>query len=271
MLFARAASLGLSPADNAYYRASNALFDGNAPYANELAREAKRLDPDNPRTDELLDRAQQRFCGPEPRSALTAGQIMPGAVLRNTNLRLPPFCRRISLPRLRFPICGGRAITIRCTAMLWASNALLPFKQHWLDLMVRDVQPDSGSSFMEARAAWRGVYSVDPLRINGPYTLSYSRQSIETAESVKKGVYADRLGLNTEARILDWGVLQAEIFGTQRTDGNRTVGGTVSPRYIVWDKPQPDRLSVQRHRQRQESCRLLRAAGIRQSYGCGLV
>ena len=104
--------------------------------------------------------------------------------------------------------------------------------------MVRDVQPDSGSSFMEARAAWRGVYSVDPLRINGPYTLSYSRQSIETAESVKKGVYADRLGLNTEARILDWGVLQAEIFGTQRTDGNRTVGGTVSPRYIVWDKPQ---------------------------------
>ena len=57
MLFARAAALGVSAADNAYYRASNALFDEDAPYANELAREAKRLDPDNPRTDVLVGRA----------------------------------------------------------------------------------------------------------------------------------------------------------------------------------------------------------------------
>lgn len=59
MLFARAAALGVSPADNAYYRASNALFDEDAPYANELAREAKRLDPDNPRTDVLVGRAER--------------------------------------------------------------------------------------------------------------------------------------------------------------------------------------------------------------------
>lgn len=61
-----------------------------------------------------------------------------------------------------------------------------PFKQHWLDLLVRDVQPDSGSSFMEARAAWRGAYSMDFLRMNGFYTMAYSRQSLETAESVKR-------------------------------------------------------------------------------------
>ena len=238
MLFARAASLGLSPADNAYYRASNALFDDDAPYANELAREAKRLDPDNPRTDELIDRAQRML---RPRATFSphgwtdnAGRSFAEYELKASTFLQENLSAQASVSDLWWKSdhnsLHGHAIGI--------GLRYFPFKQHWLDLMVRDVQPDSGSSFMEARAAWRGVYSVDPLRINGPYTLSYSRQSIETAESVKKGVYADRLGLNTEARILDWGVLQAEMFGTQRTDGNRTVGGTVSPRYIVWDKPQ---------------------------------
>ena len=238
MLFARAASLGLSPADNAYYRASNALFDEDAPYANELAREAKRLDPDNPRTDELLDRTQRLL---RPRATFSphgwtddAGRSFAEYELKASTFIQENLSVQASVSDLWWKsdhnTLHGHAVGI--------GLRYFPFKQHWLDLMVRDVQPDSGSSFMEARAAWRGVYSVDPLRINGPYTLSYSRQSIETAESVKKGVYADRLGLNTEARILDWGVLQAEIFGTQRTDGNRTVGGTVSPRYILWDKPQ---------------------------------
>ena len=238
MLLGRAATLGLSAADNAYYRASNALFDEDAPYANQLAREAKRLDPDNPRTDELIDRAEHML---RPRASFSphGWKDNAGRSFMEYELKASTFLQE------------NLAIQGSVSDLSWKSdnNSLhghavgiglryFPFKQHWLDLMVRDVQPDSGSSFMEARAAWRGVYSVDTLRINGPYTLAYSRQSLETAESVKKGVYADRLALNTEARVLDWGVLQAEIFGVQRTDGNRTVGGTVSPRYIVWDKPQ---------------------------------
>ena len=80
---------------------------------------------------------------------------------------------------------------------------------------------------METRAAWRGAYSADLLRINGPYTIAYSRQSLETAESISKRVYEDRLDLSTEARVLDRGVLLAEIFGEQRTDGNRTLGAMI--------------------------------------------
>ena len=238
MLLGRAASLGLSPADNAYYRASNALFDEDAPYANQLAREAKRLDPDNPRSDELIDRAEHML---RPRASFSphGWKDNAGRSFMEYELKAATFVQE------------NLAIMGSVSDLSWRSdnNSLhghavgiglryFPFKQHWLDLMVRDVQPDSGSSFMEARAAWRGVYSLDTLRINGPYTLAYSRQSIETAESVKDGVYADRLALNTEARVLDWGVLQAEVFGVQRTDGNRTLGGTVSPRYILWDKPQ---------------------------------
>ena len=238
MLLGRAASLGLSPADNAYYRASNALFDDDAPYANQLAREAKRLDPDNPRTDELIDKAEHLL---RPRASFSphGWQDNAGRSFMEYELKASAFVQE------------NLAIQGSISDLAWKSdnNSLhghamgiglrfFPFKQHWLDLMVRDVQPDRGSSFMEARAAWRGVYSIDNLRINGPYTLAYSRQSIETAESVKNGVYADRLALSTEARVLDWGVVQAEIFGVQRTDNNRTLGGTVSPRYIIWDKPQ---------------------------------
>lgn len=54
---------------------------------------------------------------------------------------------------------------------------------------------------------------MDFLRMNGFYTMAYSRQSLETAESVKKNVYADRLALKSEARIWDWGMLQTEFFG----------------------------------------------------------
>lgn len=238
MLLDRAAGLGLSSASNVAYRASAALFDGDAPYANELAREAKQLDPDNPNIDRLIERAQ-RLLRPRATFNPRAWNDNEGRKYTEYELKGSAFLQE------------NLSIEASVANLWWKSdnnsihgNAVglgvryFPFKQHWLDLMVRGVQPDSGSSFLEARAAWRGVYSLDTLRINGPYTLTYSRQSIETAESVKQGVYADRLGLNTQARILDWGLLQAEIFGTQRTDGNRTVGGSVSPRYIVWDKPQ---------------------------------
>jgi hypothetical protein len=237
-LFARAATLGLSPADNAYYRASNALFDEDVPYANALAREARRLDPDNPRTDDLVDRAE-RMLRPRVTFSPRGWSDDAGRSFAEYELNFSSFLQE------NLSVQGSAA------DLSWRSdnNSLhghavgiglryYPFRQHWLDLAVRDVQPDSGSSFMEARAAWRGVYAVNPLRLNRPYTITYSRQSLETAESVKKGVYADRLAVNTEARVLDWGVVQAEFFGTQRTDGNRTVGGTVSPRYIIWDKPQ---------------------------------
>ena len=237
-LFARAANLGLSAADNTYYRASNALYDEDVPYANELAREAKRLDPDNPRTDELVDKAE-RLMRPKAQFSPHGWSDDAGRSFAEYELKFSTFLKE------------NLSVQAAVSDLSWKSdnNSLhghavgiglryYPFKQNWLDLMVRDVQPDSGSSFMEARAAWRGAYALDTLRINGPYTLAYTRQSLETAESVKKGVYADRLALNTEARVLDWGVVQAEIFGTQRTDGNRTLGGTVSPRYIVWDKPQ---------------------------------
>lgn len=238
MLFARAAGLGLSPEDNSYYRASNAVFDDDAPYANELAREAKRLDPDNLRTDELLDRAQHLL---RPRISFVphgwkddAGRHFAEYEMKASTFLRENLSVQASVANLQWKsdhnLLHGYAVG--------AGLRYFPFKQHWLDLMARGVQPDSGSSFLEARAAWRGVYSIDPLRVNGPYTLAYSRQSVETAESIKEGIYADRLSLSTEARILDWGVLQAEMFGTQRTDGNRTVGGTLSPRYILWDKPQ---------------------------------
>ncbi|MFC4679043.1 hypothetical protein [Desulfovibrio legallii] len=238
MLFARAAALGVSPADNAYYRASNALFDEDAPYANELAREAKRLDPDNPRTDVLVGRAERLL---HPRVSFN-----PRGWTDNDGRSFAEYALHFStFLQENLSVLGSVA------DLFWESdhNSLhgravgigvryFPFKQHWLDLLVRDVQPDSGSSFMEARAAWRGAYSMDFLRMNGFYTMAYSRQSLETAESVKKNVYADRLALNSEARIWDWGMLQTEFFGMQRTDGNRTVGGTISPRYIVLDKPQ---------------------------------
>lgn len=238
MLLERAAGLGLSPAANTSYRASAALFDGDAPYANELAREAKQLDPDNPNADKLLERTQRLL---HPRVS-----FVPRGWVDNAD-------RKFTEYEIKGSTYLQENLSIEASAsnLWWKSNdnsihgnalglgvRYFPFKQHWLDLMVRGVQPDSGPSFLEARAAWRGVYSLDTLRINGPYTLTYNRQSIETAESIKKGVYADRLGLNTQARILDWGLLQAEVFGTQRTDGNRTLGGSVSPRYIVWDKPQ---------------------------------
>lgn len=238
MLFARAASLGVSPADNAYYRASNALFDDDAPYANELAREAKRLDPDNPRTDILVDRAQRML---RPRASFSphGWTDNAGRSFAEYELKASTFIQE------------NLSVQASVSDLWWKSDQesqhghavgiglrYFPFKQHWLELSARDVQPDSGSSFMEARAAWRGVYSADLLRINGPYTIAYSRQSLETAESISKRVYEDRLDLSTEARVLDRGVLLAEIFGEQRTDGNRTLGATVSPRYILWDKPQ---------------------------------
>jgi len=237
-LFQRAEHLGVSPADNAYYQASNALFDEDVPYANQLARKARQLDPDAPRTEDLVDRAEHLT---HPRVSFSprwwtddAGRSFAEHTLRASTFLQENLSVGASVSDLAWKSDSG---SVHGQAV-GVNLRYYPFKQNWVDLMVRGVMPDNSPAFLEASAAWRGVYAIDPLRINGPFTLSYTRQSLETAESIKKQIYADRLALNTEARGLDWGVLQAEFFNTLRTDGNRTVGATLSPRYILWDKPQ---------------------------------
>ena len=76
------------------------------------------------------------------------------------------------------------------------------------------------------------------LRANGNYTVTYSRDTLETQESVTKGTFADQIFLNSETRFLDWGVLETEFFGISRTDGNKSIGATLNPSYIIFDKPQ---------------------------------
>ncbi|NCB23795.1 MAG: hypothetical protein EOM56_13385 [Deltaproteobacteria bacterium] len=113
-----------------------------------------------------------------------------------------------------------------------------PFKQHWLDVMVRGIQKEGGNTSAAWSAAWRGVYATDLLRANGNYTITYSRDTLETQESIDKGTFADQIYVNSETRILDWGVLETEFFGISRTDGNKSFGATLNPSYIIFDKPQ---------------------------------
>ena len=116
-----------------------------------------------------------------------------------------------------------------------------PFKQHWLDLtaggVLRDGNSSNSSGFGQWGASWRGAYATDALNLNGVYTVSYNRESIETGQSIEDGIYADRLAFSSQARLLNRGVFETEIYGISRTDGNKTRGITLSPLYILWDKP----------------------------------
>ncbi len=237
-LFERASHFGLSAKDLAYYRANNAIYDGDASYANKLARAARALDPEALRTEIQTERAERML---RPRISFVPRWWNDDAEREYSEYTLTfsgHVHEDLSLSAFVSDVTWGHDGKYVNGQAGGVGLRYYPFKQHWIDLMVRGVQPSDGSDgFAEWRAAWRGVYATDFLKINGTYNLVYSRESIETRESIEKGIYADRLALNTDMRILNWGVLEGEIYGINRTDGNTTRGLTLSPRYIVWDKP----------------------------------
>ena len=237
-LFERASTLGLSAKDASYYRANNAVYDGDAAYANELARKARAWDPGNLRTRQLLERAEHML---RPRVSFLprwwndnegrqyAEYTMSASEFVREDISLSAFVSDISWKH-ESDITRGQAAGV--------SMRYYPFKQHWLDVMVRGIQKEGGNTSAAWSAAWRGVYATDLLRANGNYTITYSRDTLETQESIDKGTFADQIYLNSETRILDWGVLETEFFGISRTDGNKSFGATLNPSYIIFDKPQ---------------------------------
>lgn len=237
-LFGKSEDLGLSAKDISYYRAANALFDGDAAYANELAREARALDPDNPRTEILLERAEHML---RPRIAFTPRWWRDDAERDYSEYTLSFATHvndKLQLSASVSEILWGYKGKYTEAQAVGVGLRYYPFKQHWIDLFVRGVAPNSkGDAFWEGRAAWHGAYATDFLNINGEYNLVYNRGGIETRDSIRKGIYADRFALNTSMRVLNWGVLDGEGYFVSRTDGNNTWGLNLHPGYILWDKP----------------------------------
>ncbi|MDD4701526.1 MAG: hypothetical protein PHI96_04840, partial [Desulfovibrio sp.] len=241
-LFERASGLGLAPRDVANYRAANAIYDGDAPYANQLARTALAVDPESIRAEKLVEQARRML---RPRVS-----FVPRWWSDNAD-------RSYAEYKLQFSthVRENLAATFHVSDITWRDDEntqhgrgvgvglrYYPFKQHWLDLTVgavlRDGNGENGAGFGQWGASWRGAYATDTLNLNGIYTVTYNRESIETGQSIEEGIYADRLAFSSQARFLNWGVLETEVYGVSRTGGNKTVGMTLSPLYILWDKPQ---------------------------------
>ena len=241
-LFERASGLGLAPRDVAYYRTANAIYDGDAPYANQLARTALAADPESLRAENQEEQAKRML---RPRMS-----FVPRWWSDNADRSYAEYTLNFSTH-----IRENLAASFHVSDITWRDDdntqhgrgvgvglRYFPFKQHWLDLTVggvlRDGSNNNNLGFGQWGASWRGAYATDVLNLNGIYTVSYNRESLETGQSVEDGIYADRFAFSSQTRLLNWGVLEAEAYGVSRTGGNNTKGMTVSPLYILWDKPQ---------------------------------
>lgn len=237
-LLRRAAGQGQPLKDVVYYRAANAFYAGDAAQANILARSALALDPESHRAIALLKKAERMkrprlapyarvWTDSEDRTYEEYGAVFSGHINDSVSLSA-------SAAGVFWGNDGGHAKG-------WAGGLgmrVYACNQHWLDLNARVIVPESGNdTYGEWGVAWTGVYSTDFLDINGRYTLLYQREGIETLESMEEGIYADRFALNGDLRVLNWGVLGYDFYGITRTDGNNTVGMSLKPGYIVWDKP----------------------------------
>lgn len=236
-LLGRASDLGLSPKDTSYYRANNAVYDGDAAYANELARKARAWDPGNLRTRQLLERAEHML---RPRISFLPRwwNDNEGRQYAEYTVNASEFVREdLSVSAFVSDLSWKHESDITRGQAAGVSMRYYPFKQHWLDVMVRGIQKEGGNTMAAWSAAWRGAYATDLLRANGNYTITYSRDTLETQESINNGTFADQIFINSETRFFDWTVLETEFFGISRTDGNKTIGATLNPSYIIFDKP----------------------------------
>lgn len=237
MLLKRAEALGLLPADVAFYLASNAYYGEDVPQANQRARKAAALNPDAARTASLLRRTRV-----ELRPVLTMGfrdwwdDDGRGYLedwLTITDYVTEKFSLYATTSIINWDSAGESA---RGEALGGGFRYHL-FDDHWLEGRLRAVRVTGADSFADWALAWRGVASADFLGFNGIYQFQYSRESMETLESIEEGVYADRLSLTGNFRFLNWGVLESNVYTTLRTDGNQTTGLSLHPAWIVWDKP----------------------------------
>ena len=236
-LFAKSENLGLSPEDLTYYRANNAVYDGDTPYALELARKSRELEPDALRSEDVMARAEKLLrprVGYEPLWWYDSD----GRSYYEHTIRASTHVRE------------NLALSIVASDIIWATRdkaehgyavgaglRYYVMPQHWLDLSAQDVMRDKGSGFARWKAAWHGAYATNAFKLNGIYDISYGRDSIETLESVDQEIYANQFTASTQARLFNWVSLEAQIYDISRTDGNNTRGLNFSPKLILWDKP----------------------------------
>lgn len=236
-LFAKSENLGLSPEDLAYYRALNAIYDGDTPYALELARKSRELEPNALRSEDALAGAEKLL---QPRVGYDPHwwYDSDGRSYYEHTMHASTHVRE------------NLAISVMTSDIIWASNEkaehgyavgaglrYYAMPQHWLDMSAQDVMRDKGSNFARWKATWHGAYATDVLKFNGIYDITYGRDSIETLESVDQKIYADQFTASTQARLLNWLSLEAQVFDISRTDGNNTRGLNFSPKLILWEKP----------------------------------
>ena len=238
-LFKKATEYGLSQSTITFNRAANAIIAGDVAQANILAREAEALAPNNPRMDALLARAERlkrpvlrltpRFWWDSDNHEFSEYKLsMSGHVTDRLSLSA-------GISRLRWAdehgsVHGsGGEVGLR----------YYPFAQHWFQAHIRGValEGKNNDSFLEGDAVWHGVFATDFLSINGIYSLAYSHEAIDTREAVEKGISADSFRLNSSTRILNWGVLDLDAYGTRRSDGNNSYGMSISPGYLLLDDP----------------------------------
>jgi len=236
-LFAKSEHLGLSPEDLTYYRGANALYDGDTPYALQLARKSREPEPKALRSEDLLARAEKLMrprVGYEPQWWYDS----EGRSYYEHTARVSTHVtEKLALSATTSDIIWGTSDKAEHGYSVGAGLRYYALPQHWLDLSAQDVMRDKGSSFARWDAAWHGAYATDFLNFNGTYDLSYGRAPIETLESIEKEIYADQFAVNTQARVLDRVSLEAQLFGVLRTDGNNTKGVSFSPKLIIWEKP----------------------------------
>lgn len=135
-LFEQASGLGLAPRDVAYYRAANAMYDGDAPYANLLARRAFAADPESLRAEKQVEQAKRML---RPRLS-----FVPRWWSDNAD-------RSYAEYKLNFSthIRENLAAFLHVSDITWRDDdntqhgqgfgvglRYYPFKQHWLDLTV---------------------------------------------------------------------------------------------------------------------------------------
>lgn len=236
-LFAKSEHLGLSPEDLTYYRGANALYDGDTPYALELARKSRELEPNALRSEDLLARAEKLMRPRVGYQPLWWYDSDGRSYYEHTARASTHVTEKLALSATTSDIIWGDSDKAEHGYSFGAGLRYYPLPQHWLDLSAQGVTRDNGNSFARWDAAWHGAYATDFLNLNGTYDLSYGRAPIETLESIEKEIYADQFAVNTQARIVDRVSLEAQLYGVLRTDGNNTKGLSVSPKLIIWEKP----------------------------------
>lgn len=240
-LFCRARSMNLDEREVAYFHARNFEYEGDVPMAIAGAHEAFNLDPENPRTTDLMQdahRLRRPLLTGDPSYSVDSDDEQHIGLDASLGFHVS---NRLELRVLagfhRWWNDDGR---VQATA-LGAGARYYFAPQNWVLGEVRGFTSGNSAvgSYAEMRLQWHGAYNFEKFfKTNGFFDLSYNREAVQTQRAMAAGgVFADRLSFNTTARVCNWWEIDAGADYITRSDGNDTWEVEFRPTYRVFDAP----------------------------------